>query len=255
MYGVNVRLKRPFIAVIITGFICGAIAGMTGLSSSAMSSPSIFTSVQFFSSENFVWSVAWTVVIIVVAIVLSFILTLVIGFKDISEEEDADGTANVAPSSAAKPAIRAVTIASPVKGAVVPIKEVKDETFATEVLGTGVAVLPEEGKVFAPVDGEIMQFETGHAAGIVSPEGFEVLIHIGVNTVELKGECFKTYFTSGDKVKKGDLLIEFDIEALKEKGYDIVTPIIINEMGNYSRVTVDASGAVESGGALLTIHP
>ncbi|MDR2802751.1 MAG: beta-glucoside-specific PTS transporter subunit IIABC [Treponema sp.] len=251
MYGVNVRLKRPFIAVIITGFVCGAIAGMTGLSSSAMSSPSIFTSVQFFNSENFMWSVAWTVVIIVVSIVLSFILTLALGFKDLPEEEDVDETAD----GKAKPVLHTVTIASPVKGAVVPITEVNDETFASGVLGTGVAILPAEGKVFAPFDGEIMQFETGHAVGLISPDGFELLIHIGINTVELNGQGFKTYFASGAQVKKGDLLIEFDGAAIKQKGYDIITPVIVNELGDYSRVTINASGNVEAGDALLTVHP
>jgi glucose-specific phosphotransferase system IIA component len=109
--------------------------------------------------------------------------------------------------------------------------------------------------VFAPFDGEIMQFETGHAVGITSPLGFETLIHIGINTVELKGAGFKTYFATGDLVKKGDLLIEFDGAAIKEKGYDIVTPVIVNELGSYSRVTVDASGTIEAGAPLLTLYP
>ena len=123
---------------------------------------------------------------------------------------------------------KGIFIGSPIEGEAVSLKEVNDPTFAQEMLGKGIAIKPSKGRVVAPVDGEItILFETKHAISIVSEQGVELLIHIGLDTVNLKGENFKTYVKAGDKVKSGDLLIEFDTEKIKEAGYDTITPIVI----------------------------
>lgn len=119
-------------------------------------------------------------------------------------------------------------ILSPVSGKVVPMSEVNDPTFSQEILGKGVAVIPSEGRVVAPASGEVLvMFETKHAVSIRTEEGAELIIHIGLDTVNLRGEHFTAHVAQGDHVKAGDLLVEFDIEAIKGAGYDVITPIVV----------------------------
>lgn len=137
-------------------------------------------------------------------------------------------------------------IGSPIEGEAVSLKEVNDPTFAQEMLGKGIAIKPSNGRVVAPIDGEItILFETKHAISIVSEQGIELLIHIGLDTVNLKGENFKTYVKAGDKVKSGDLLIEFDIEKIKEAGYDTITPIVICNTFDFTDVKENIIGQVK----------
>ncbi|GHT49312.1 PTS beta-glucoside transporter subunit EIIBCA [Spirochaetia bacterium] len=244
LFGVNMRLKRPLIATMITGFVCGAIAGLTHLGSTIMVSPGILSSPQFYDPANMQWTVMWTVIDLIVAIGLSFTLTLVLGFKDIpvGVDETSEGDAGaVTAASVSTGDAKSFVIRSPLKGKLIAMKDVKDETFATEVLGKGIAVIPSDGKIYSPFDAEIMQFETGHALGLTAKNGVEILVHVGINTVELKGEGFKAHYKSGDKVKKGDLLLEFDIELIKSKGYDITTPVIITEKNKYQNVQIIAA--------------
>lgn len=119
-------------------------------------------------------------------------------------------------------------ILAPVSGRVVPMSEVNDPTFCQEILGKGVAVVPSEGKVVAPASGEVVvMFETKHAVSIRTEDGAELIIHIGLDTVNLRGEHFTAHVAQGDHVKAGDVLVEFDMEAIKEAGYDVITPIVI----------------------------
>lgn len=119
-------------------------------------------------------------------------------------------------------------ILAPVSGRVVPMSEVNDPTFSQEILGKGVAVVPSEGKVVAPASGEVVvMFETKHAVSIRTEDGAELIIHIGLDTVNLRGEHFTAHVAQGDHVKVGDVLVEFDMEAIKEAGYDVITPIVI----------------------------
>ena len=120
------------------------------------------------------------------------------------------------------------TLGSPAKGKAVPLSEVNDPTFAEEMLGKGVAVIPAEGRICAPADGKIdMVFDTLHAVSMVTDYGAEVLIHVGLDTVKMNGEGFKGHVKSGDHVKKGDLLLELDLEKVKAAGYDTITPMIV----------------------------
>ncbi len=130
-----------------------------------------------------------------------------------------------------------ISIYSPVRGTVKPLSDVNDPAFALEILGEGIAVLPEDGKVYAPVDGTIITvFSTLHAISILSVQGVEILIHIGLNTVRLKGQYFTAYVKTGDRVKKGELILEYDLSGIKEIGYDTVVPIIITNSDNYKKV-------------------
>ncbi len=129
------------------------------------------------------------------------------------------------------------TLGAPVKGKAVSLREVNDPTFSDGLLGKGVAVVPSEGKVFAPADGEIaMVFETLHAVSMNADFGAEILIHVGLDTVTMKGEGFTGHVKAGDKVKKGDLLLEMDLEKIKAAGYDTVTPMLICNTDAYADV-------------------
>lgn len=130
-----------------------------------------------------------------------------------------------------------ILIGSPAKGTVVPISEVPDPTFGEEMLGKGVAIRPAEGKYYAPADGEIsLLFDTLHAVSITTDTGVEILIHIGLDTVALKGEHFTAHVKTGDKVKKGDLLVSVDLEAVKAAGYEVITPIVICNTPDFASV-------------------
>lgn len=147
-----------------------------------------------------------------------------------------------------------VLIGSPVKGEAVPIKEVSDPTFAEEILGKGVAIKPLDGRIYAPVDGKIsLLFDTLHALSLTSVDGAEILIHVGLDTVALKGEHFTAHKATGDKVKKGELLLTVDLEKVREAGYDVITPMIICNTDDYSAVEAVAGSEVEQGDTVLEI--
>lgn len=130
-----------------------------------------------------------------------------------------------------------ITIASPIEGEACSLSEVNDPTFREKILGDGIAIRPRTGKVVAPVDGKIIiMFETKHAISILSDQGTEILIHIGLDTVKLKGEHFKSYVQTNDTVIAGDLLLEFDIEQIEKAGYDIISPVVICNTAMYSDV-------------------
>lgn len=144
-------------------------------------------------------------------------------------------------------------IGSPAKGACVSIKEVPDPTFSEEILGKGIAVKPSEGKFYAPVSGTIgTLFPTLHALGITTPEGAEVLLHIGLDTVSLKGEHFTAHVKEGDTVEKGDLLLEADLEAIQSAGYQTITPIVICNSDEFEIETFPGKDT-EAGAAVMSL--
>lgn len=147
-----------------------------------------------------------------------------------------------------------IQIGAPAKGVAVPIQEVSDPTFGEEILGKGVAIKPEEGKYYAPADGEIsLLFDTLHAVSITTAEGAEILIHIGLDTVALKGEHFKAHVKTGDTVKKGDLLITVDLEQVKAAGYDVITPMVICNTDEFATVNAVTGSSVEPGETVLEL--
>ena len=147
-----------------------------------------------------------------------------------------------------------IVIASPVKGTAISLQQVKDPTFSECMLGKGVAVLPVEGKIYAPADGEIsLVFDTLHAVSMTTEDGVEILIHVGLDTVMLKGEGFTAHVATGDRVKKGDLLLTVDLDALKNAGYDTLTPMVICNTDDYADVQPLEVKEVEAGVDVLNI--
>ena len=147
------------------------------------------------------------------------------------------------------------SVAVPIQGQMVPLEQVNDSVFSQKILGDGVAILPEEGKVFAPVSGVVSAlFETKHAIGITSQDGVELLIHIGIDTVNLQGKYFTAHVNAGCEIKKGDLLISFDQKAIQKEGYDTITPVLVANMTQFTSLDVEAKDHVNPGDLLYTIH-
>lgn len=160
----------------------------------------------------------------------------------------------VAPSPAAASAAKDTVLSACLNGTVVPLADVKDEAFASGVLGDGIAIEPSDGELVAPADGEISStFETHHAVGMTTADGAELLMHIGIDTVKLGGKHFTYLVNEGDKVKKGQPLIRFELEAIKAEGYPVTTPVIVCNTDDYAAVEAKASGTVKQGDALLEL--
>lgn len=147
-----------------------------------------------------------------------------------------------------------IEIGSPAGGRLVSIKEVNDPTFSEEILGKGAAVIPSDHRICSPIDGKVTtMFPTGHAAAITGDNGAVVLIHVGLDTVKLKGEYFTIHASDGQEVKKGDLLMEADIEKIKEAGYDVITPVIICNPDDFSEIQMAESENVAQGDVILNL--
>ena len=182
-----------------------------------------------------------------------------VDFMESPEAEHLDRvSAPAAPAAAEKPsapAKRDAVLGAHMNGTVVPMAEVQDEAFSNCILGDGVAIEPSEGRLYAPADAEVDNlFDTHHAIGLVTEDGVEILLHIGINTVELGGKHFEAHVEVGQKVKRGDLLISFDMEAVKAAGYLCTTPMIICNTEDYQSVAPAAQGEIRAGADLLEVR-
>lgn len=232
IYGVTLPLKRPFIAGIIGAAVGGGIIGYAGTNAFASGAPGLLTLPIFYGpgGEGF----TGLIIGIVVAFLISAVLTYVLGFKDPVDE----GTK--------------VEVSSPLEGDTIPLADVPDQTFASEAMGKGLAIEPSSGRIVAPFDGVVKTlFKTKHAIGLVGDNGVEVLIHVGMDTVKLDGAHFTAHVEQGAVVRKGDLLVEFDVEAIKKEGFQLVTPIIITNTASYKGVNVLTQGKVKEGATIL----
>lgn len=250
LYGVNLRLKKPLYASMIGGCVAGLYAGITGIHTFSSTTAGIFALPVYIGGESFS-NVINAAVTIIISMVVTAIATLIIGFDD-PKEEITDDVIEEKEKTLAKSEGIKITIDSPVEGKIIPLSEVKDEVFSNEIVGKGAAVVPEKGEIHAPVEGEIASvFDTGHALGMVTKDGVELLIHIGINTVELKGKYFQIHAKQGDHVKKGDLLLSFDIDGIKNAGYDVTTPILVSNTSDYMDILAKQEGTAGSG--LITV--
>lgn len=235
IFGVNLRLGKPFIAASIGG-ACGALyASLVHLGATGTGVTGIFgILLHLHSPLHYVIAMA-------IAFGVAFVLTGVLGFKEetasvtsgqveavIKEEQETEDGNN-----------GELILVSPLKGRVIPLSEVPDETFASGVLGDGVGIQPAEGKVYAPFDCTVAAvFDTKHAIGLETPDGVELLIHIGMDTVKLNGEPFTVYVEAGETVKAGGLLAAFDMDKIKAAGLDTVTPVIVTNPGKYKSIKI-----------------
>lgn len=255
VYGVTLPLKKPFIAACIGGAVGGAIIGGAGVKLFASGLISILSIPGLVSTIDGVESNVMAGIIgSIVSMVVAFILTLVIGFD--KEEETSTQGADTK-SSNEKSTQQTGTkeeLVSPVTGTIVPLSEVKDEVFSSGALGKGIAINPTVGELYAPATGEITTvFPTGHAIGMTTTDGVEILIHIGMDTVELEGKGFDIKAKQGDRVNKGDLLGYFDIDYIKEAGKPVITPIVVTNSDQFLDILTLNQQDVVSGEELLVV--
>ncbi|MED4785472.1 beta-glucoside-specific PTS transporter subunit IIABC [Bacillus atrophaeus] len=245
MYGVNMRLKRPFAAALIGGAAGGAFYGVTGVASYIVGGNAGLPSIPIFIGPTFLYAVIGLVISFAAGTAAAYL----IGFEDV-QAEGSNETAEKAPEMK----VDGEMIHSPIKGEVKALSEVNDSVFSAEIMGKGFAIVPEEGLAVAPVSGIITAvFKTKHAIGITSDRGAEVLIHIGLDTVQLDGRHFDVLVKEGDNVSSGDPLVSFDIEKIKAAGYDVITPVIITNTDQYAVTAVKESGTVKTNEALLAL--
>ena len=254
LYGVTLRLKRPMLGACIGAAAGGLFGGFFQLKCFGIATPAIVTIVQYVEKGR-PQSLLFAALTILLTVVVSFIATMLIGFEDIVDEDDELDLLEIENKDEVEAMEYAINITSPVEGNVISLSEVPDATFAQEILGKGVAIVPQKGVIYAPFDGTVdVMFETGHAVGIVGENGIELLVHIGIDTVNLEGKCFTPKKVTGDSVKKGDILIEFDIKKIKEEGYDLTTPVIISNTEQYVNIEITATGEVTKESNLIRVQ-
>lgn len=252
LYGVTLKYKRPLYAAMIGGGVAGLYAGITGIHTYSSTTAGLLALPVYIGGSGF-GNMINAAITIVISMIVTAIATLVLGFDDPAEEQTEETPAVEKKEEEQAPSMR-IEIASPVKGTEIPLSEVKDEVFSKNIVGKGAAVIPSEGKVYSPVDGTVASvFDTKHAIGLVSEEGVEVLIHVGLDTVELGGQHFTAHVAQDDKVTKGQLLLEFDMDAIKAAGYDTVTPVVISNTDSYLDVLAADAGEINAGDMLITI--
>lgn len=255
LYGVTLKLKRPVVAAAIAAGIGGIVGGL--LQVTLYIAQNCILALPAFIGEKGMSNFLYGVIMILVSFVGAFVLTLIFGFKDEIEEESTTSEAPAAAeTSEAKPLVEKIQILSPADGTVKDITEVPDPTFADKVLGDGAAVIPADGKIYAPADGTVVNImDTKHGIMFQTAQGVELLIHIGLETVNLKGKYFTAHAENGAQVKAGDLLVEFDLDAIIKEGYDPITPIVVTNGDAYIRsVNMAKSGEqIAHGDCLLTI--
>ncbi|OWR28993.1 PTS beta-glucoside transporter subunit IIABC [Saccharibacillus sp. O23] len=227
IYGITLPRKKPFIISCIGGAIGGGIIGAMGTQGYRIGGLGVFGIPSYIGPSGLDAGFWGAIIGITVSFFFGMVVTLFM-FKD-----DAATTDNT-PTKKDDSVIQQETVGSPMRGNVIALSTIKDEAFSTGAMGKGVAIEPIEGKVYSPVDGVLTSlFSSGHAIGITSDTGVEILIHVGQDTVKLKGKYFTPQVKQGDRVKKGDLLMEFDMDAIRKEGYILTTPVIISNTGSY----------------------
>ncbi len=258
IYGILLPLKKPFIISCIAGGIGGAFYGQFNFRKFILGGMGIFELPNMMNPDGTMGNIIVAFAGIAISMAVGFVLTMIF-YKDKTQE--ASGLASGgADDEVKKMALETkakgekLVVASPLKGGLVELKDVKDEAFSSGALGKGVAVMPKEGVLYAPADGTISAFfPTGHAIGLTTDTGLELLMHVGMDTVQLDGKGFKPLAATGDTVKKGQKLLEFDMELIQEAGYSLVTPVLVTNSDDFAEVVSVRAEKVEPGDLLLSV--
>ena len=254
IYGILLPLKKPFIISCIAGAIGGGFYGFFNFRKFMVGGMGIFELPAMIEPDGSMGNLIVALSGIAITMVIAFVLTMIL-YKDKEEvkEEPKEEVKEITTESNSN-MINKEIIDSPIKGKVIKLSNIEDAAFASGVLGNGVAIMPTEGVVVSPVDGEITTlFPSLHAIGITSESGVEILIHVGLDTVQLGGKGFKAHIKQGDKVKKGQHLLDFNIEEIKNAGYSVVTPVVITNTANYLEVVETEEQNVDRGNSLITV--
>ncbi|WP_434297661.1 beta-glucoside-specific PTS transporter subunit IIABC [Clostridium sporogenes] len=251
LYGVTLKLKKPLIAAMIGGGCAGIYAGLSGLVRYAFVSPGLAALPAFIGKNPM--NIIHALITCLIAFVVTFILTWILGFEDpIDEKSIKTSVTNKNETTISHTNI--IEIASPLSGKLIPLSQVNDDVFSGGLLGKGMAIVPNNGNVVSPIEGIVSTvLESKHAVALQGDNGVEILIHIGLDTVNLEGKHFKSCVKNGDKVKIGDKLIEFDINEIKKLGYDTVTPVIICNSDKYETIVGEKENEVTFGNSIIKI--
>lgn len=253
IFGVNLRFRKPFFLSLIAGAIGGGLASILGLAGTGNGITIIPGTMLYVGNGQLLQYL----LMVAVSFVLGFALTYMFGYEDEKEvasevaterlvQEETTGNIPVAPQNE--------TIQTPIVGDVVALENVNDPVFSSGAMGQGIAVKPSQGVVYAPADAEVsIAFATGHAYGLKTANGAEILIHIGIDTVTMNGEGFEQKVAQGDKVKAGDVLGTFDSNKIAAAGLDDTTMVIVTNTADYASVTPVASGSVVKGDAIIEV--
>ena len=253
IFGVNLRFRKPFFLSLIAGAIGGGLASILGLAGTGNGITIIPGTMLYVGNGQLLQYL----LMVAVSFVLGFALTYMFGYEDEEEvatevaterlvQEETTGNIPVAPQNE--------TIQTPIVGDVVALENVNDPVFSSGAMGQGIAVKPSQGVVYAPADAEVsIAFPTGHAFGLKTADGAEILIHVGIDTVSMNGEGFEAKVAQGDKVKAGDVLGTFDSNKIAAAGLDDTTMVIVTNTADYASVTPVASGSVVKGDAIIEV--
>ncbi|MFB6767368.1 beta-glucoside-specific PTS transporter subunit IIABC [Bacillus altitudinis] len=260
IYGVTLRLKKPFYASLIGGAVGGCFYGLFSVKTTAFSIPGITSLPTYIMKGTNNFQLA--LIGIALSFIVSLLITILLGFQEsvtaFNEQaaEKPNHTESIENQQMSKQT-NPYEVQAPMSGKVIPLSEVKDSVFSSEMMGKGVAILPDKGVVQAPFSGKVVTVTpTKHAIGLVSDDGIELLIHVGIDTVSLNGQFFDVLVKEGDKIKTGDHLLSFDIEGIQSNHLDVVTPIIVTNSTQYLDVihTGDAHVTAGQNKLLMLIH-
>ena len=270
LYGINLRFMFPLYAAMIGGGVGGLFLGLTGVERFGAGSPGLLVLPVYlpteaaqalgFTMSNFFFAILGVAIAMLVSFIASWILFGIWAKKgklDPSETGKAKEIIEEKESStfSSEKNMKDVLLAAPLVGEAIELTKVEDEVFSSGAMGEGIAIVPAEGKVYAPCDGVISTFfPTGHAIGITAENGAEVLIHVGMDTVELNGEGFTPKAEEGDRVKKGQLLLEFDMAVIQAKGYKLATPIVVTNADDFKNIFILATGNVSAQNDIIKVE-
>ena len=249
IYGANLRLKKPMVYAVISGALGGALMGWGGSYGNAFANQGVLTIPVYASAGTKAF------ICYILGCLIAFggacILTVILGFNDLPSddlvEKNSSKTDQIEDNQEENPAKTIdedlvaddcdLSVNSPVEGKTIPLTQVSDEVFASGVLGKGIAVQPASGKILAPADATVsMIYPTLHAIGLILDSGIEMMIHIGIDTVKLNGKYFEKHVQDGDHVKKGQLLVSFDMQKIEQAGYDLTTTVVVTNSKNYAAI-------------------
>lgn len=246
IYGVTLPRIKIFVVTCFGGAISAVMTAMFGIKAYTMAGMGIFMVPGMMNPDDPMTGLIQSIICIVVAMLFTFVVTFIL-FKDddIQVTEELTEKHNV---------MNKDMICSPMKGCIKPLSQIEDRAFSEGLLGQGIAIVPTVGKIVAPFNGKVLSlFPTKHAIGLVSENGCEVLIHLGMDTVRLEGQYLTSHVKQGDKVKQGDVLITFDLEKILAEGYSLDTPIIITNTNDYLDIIEIAENNVDYGDTIITL--
>ncbi|HEL1675868.1 TPA: sucrose-specific PTS transporter subunit IIBC [Streptococcus suis] len=250
IFGVNLRFRKPFLLSLIAGAIGGAVASLLGLAGNGMG-VTIIPGATLYVGNGQLFQY---ILMVAVSFALGFALTYLFGFEDEVEAAPKAAAAPVATPATPAVELNEETLVSPLSGDVVALENVNDPVFSSGAMGKGLAVKPSEGVVYAPADAEVtIAFETGHAYGLKTASGAELLIHIGIDTVSMNGNGFEKLVAAGDKVKAGTPIAKFDAAKIAEAGLDDTTMIIVTNTADFAEVSPLAEGTIAHGANFLKV--